>query len=106
MSLMKSIKAKFDVYKEAEDKADFVKKIIINQGYFRVALIYLDLLRHLPKKDKRMAFEELGMLIVRNSRDDNLMVESVARERTHNLLRWLQSTSLIDEEWKPAEHCI
>ncbi|MDQ0187845.1 MrcB family domain-containing protein [Cytobacillus kochii] len=96
--------SQFDAYKTAENKTDFIKKIIINQGYFRVALICLDLLRNLSKKDKRLTLEELGMLIVRNSRGDNLMVESVAKERTHNLLIWLQSTSLIDEEWNPAEY--
>lgn len=95
--------SQFDAYKAAENKGDFVKKIIMNQGYFRAALICLDLLRHLPKRDKRLALEELGMLIVRNSRGENLMVESVAKERTHNLLIWLQSTTLIDKEWNPTE---
>lgn len=97
-------KSQFETYKDAEDKEGFFKRIIINQGYFRVALICLDLLRKLPKRDKKIALEELGMLIVRNSRGENLMVESVAKERTHNLLMWLQSTNLIDNNWNPTEN--
>ncbi|MGY6211455.1 MrcB family domain-containing protein [Cytobacillus firmus] len=95
--------SQFEAYKNAGDQAGFIKRIIINQGYFRVALICLDLLRILPKRDKKIALEELGMLIVRNSRGDNLMVESVAKERTHNLLMWLQNTNLIDNNWNPTE---
>ncbi|MCM3392584.1 MrcB family domain-containing protein [Cytobacillus oceanisediminis] len=97
-------KSQFEDYKDVEDKDDFIKRIIINQGYFRVALICLDLLRNLPQRDKKIALEELGMLIVRNSRGENLMVESVAKERTHNLLMWLQSTNLIDNNWNPTEN--
>lgn len=97
-------KSQFEAYKDVEDRDAFIKRIIINQGYFRVALICLDLLRKLPKSDKKIALEELGMLIVRNSRGENLMVESVAKERTHNLLMWLQSTNLIDNNWNPTEN--
>ncbi|OXT15822.1 restriction endonuclease [Bacillus sp. OG2] len=97
-------KSQFEAYQIAEDKDGFIKRIIMNQGYFRVALISLDLLRNLPKRDKKAALEELGMLIVRNSRGDNLMVESVAKERTNNLLMWLQSTYLIDNNWNPTEN--
>ncbi|MCS0823914.1 DUF3578 domain-containing protein [Cytobacillus firmus] len=97
-------KSQFEAYKNAEDKEGFLKKISINQGYFRIALICLDLLRNLPKRDKKIALEELGMLIVRNSRGENLMVESVAKERTHNLLMWLQSTNLINNNWNSTEN--
>jgi hypothetical protein len=44
------------------------------------------------------------MLIVRNSRGDNLMVESVAKERTNYLLLWLENTALIDTNWIPSEN--
>ncbi len=96
--------SQLEAYKVAEDKDSFIRKIIINQGYFRVALMCLDLLKKLPKRDKKVALEELGMLIVRNSRGENLMVESVAKERTHNLLIWFQSTNLIDNNWNPTEN--
>lgn len=96
--------SQFEAYKDAEDKEGFIKRIIINQGYFRVALICLDLIRKLPKREKKIALEELGMIIVRNSRGENLMVESVAKERTHNLLMWLQSTNLIDNNWNSTEN--
>ncbi|MGG2028727.1 DUF3578 domain-containing protein [Gottfriedia sp. S16(2024)] len=91
-------------YIEAEDKDEFIKKILLNQGYFRISLIYLDLLNDLPKKEKKNALEELGMLTVYNSKGDNLMVESVAKERTHNLLMWLEKTKLIDQNWCTTEN--
>lgn len=96
--------SQIEAYKDTDDKEGFIKRRIINQGYFRVALICLDLLRNLSKRDKKIALEELGMLIVRNSRGDNLMVESVAKERTNNLLMWLQSTNLIDNNWNPTDN--
>ncbi|TCN26314.1 MrcB family domain-containing protein [Mesobacillus foraminis] len=92
-----------DTYTQAANKDQLIKGILLNLGYFRVSLICLDLLRDYPKKEKKLAVEELGMLIVRNSRGDNLMVESVAKERTHNLFMWLESTGLIDAEGNPTE---
>lgn len=75
----------FDEYIRSENKDHYIKRILLNLGYFRVILICLDLLRSFSKTEKRVALEELGMLIVRNSRGDNLMVESVAKERTNYL---------------------
>jgi hypothetical protein len=95
--------SQFNLYKSAKDKDEYIKRILIKIGYFRVALITLDLIRDLPKREKKTALEQLGMLCVRNSRSDNLMVESVAKERTHNLLMWLKNTKLIDQEWNPTE---
>lgn len=74
-------KSQFEAYNEVEDKDGFIKNIITNQGYLRVTLICLDLLRKIPKRDKQIAIAELGMLIVRNSRGENLE----AKERSHNL---------------------
>ncbi|MEO2075903.1 MAG: DUF3578 domain-containing protein [Bacillus sp. (in: firmicutes)] len=91
-------------YSAAENKEEYIKRILLNLGYFRIAMICLDLLKELSKKDKKLALEELGMLIVRNSRGDNLMVESVAKERTNNLLLWLENTNLIDHDWLPTEN--
>ncbi|TKC19126.1 MrcB family domain-containing protein [Robertmurraya kyonggiensis] len=93
-----------DEYARAENKDEYIKNILPKIGYFHMALICLDLLQELSKEDKRMALVELGMLIVRNSKGSNLMVESVAKERTYNLLKWLESTRLIDENWSPKEH--
>ncbi|WP_066050898.1 MrcB family domain-containing protein [Robertmurraya korlensis] len=89
-------------YVESEHEDQYIKRILLNLGYFRVVLVCLDLLRHYSKSDKKAAIEELGMLVVRNSRGDNLMVESVAKERTNFLLQWLEHTRLIDNEWTPT----
>jgi MoxR-like ATPase len=90
-------------YVESEHEDQYIKRILLHLGYFRVVLICLDLLRNYSKSDKKAALEELGMLIVRNSRGDNLMVESVSKERTGYLLKWLEHTRLIDNEWTPTE---
>lgn len=93
-----------ETYINANNKDTFIGELLLEHGYFRLALSCLDLLRELTKNEKRLALEELGMLIVRNSRGENLMVESVAKERTHNLIIWLESTGLIDQEWRPIEN--
>ncbi|WP_079508824.1 MrcB family domain-containing protein [Mesobacillus jeotgali] len=95
--------SQFNLYKKADNKDEYMKSILINVSYFKMALMILDLLSNISKKEKKAALEEIGMLIVRNSRGDNLMVESVAKERTHNLLKWLESTNLIDYNWTPYE---
>src|SRR5690606_10898844 len=93
----------FQKYKAATDKDTFLQRLILRHDYFRLALTCLDLIRDLSKKDKKRVLEELGKLIVRSSRGENLMVDSVAKERTHNLLRWLESTQLVDANWSPTE---
>ncbi|WP_244852635.1 MrcB family domain-containing protein [Bacillus sp. J14TS2] len=57
----------------------------------------------ISKVEKKKTLEAIGMLIVRNSRGTNLMVESVAKERVHNILMWLESSKLIDEDWRPMD---
>ncbi|MBT2739186.1 MrcB family domain-containing protein [Bacillus sp. ISL-77] len=91
-------------YIEVENKDQYIKRILLNLGYFRAILICLDLLRNYSKKEKKVALEEIGMLIVRNSRGHNLMVDSVAKERTNYLLLWLENTQLIDQDWIPTEN--
>ncbi|MBS4193214.1 DUF3578 domain-containing protein [Bacillus sp. FJAT-49705] len=90
-------------YSESSNKDDYIKNILPKLQYINMVLICLDLLRELSEEEKRAAIVELGMLIVRNSRGSNLMVESVAKERTYNLLKWLETTKLIDEKWSPVE---
>ncbi|WP_064467554.1 MrcB family domain-containing protein [Lederbergia galactosidilytica] len=57
----------------------------------------------MSKVEKKKTLEAIGRLIVRNSRGTNLMVESVAKERVHNILMWLESSKLIDEDWRPMD---
>ncbi|MEH7086416.1 DUF3578 domain-containing protein [Neobacillus drentensis] len=91
-------------YSLTENKDQYIKRILLKLGYFRIILICLDLIRNYSKKEKKEALEELGKLVVRNSRGDNLMVDSVAKERTGHLLNWLENTQLIDHEWNPLEN--
>lgn len=94
----------FNGYTEAENKNHFLKEQILSLEYFQTALFILEMLRNHTIKEKKQALCDIGMLIVRNSRGDNLMVESVAKERTHNLLMWLQEVNLIDEDYVPTIH--
>jgi hypothetical protein len=90
-------------YIQVEDKDGLIRQLILEHEYFRIALFVLDILKNYSKSQKKEALMELGMTIVRNSRGENLMVESVAKERTHNLLMWLEHVGLINDEWVPVE---
>ncbi|MDA1884437.1 MrcB family domain-containing protein [Bacillus cereus group sp. BY105LC] len=90
-------------YVQSEDKNIYMAQLILRQEYFRHALFILGLLEKYSKGDKKEALVDLGMTIVRNSLGDNLMVESVAKRRTGNLLDWLEQVGLINDEWIPVE---
>ncbi|HDR8065494.1 restriction endonuclease [Bacillus thuringiensis] len=84
---------------QSEDKKNYMAQLVLKQEYFRHALFVLGLLEKYSKDEKKVALVDLGMTIVRNSLGDNLMVESVARRRTNNLLDWLEQVGLINNEW-------
>lgn len=86
-----------------KDKISVYRKLIKEKEYFKMALNLLEIVSELPKNEKRGILEEIGMLIVRNSQAENLMVDNVAKKRTTNLLRWLEFVDLIDNEWVPKE---
>lgn len=90
-------------YAQSEDKNAYIAQLVLKQEYFRHALFILGLLEKYSKGDKKEALVDLGMTIVRNSLGDNLMVESVAKRRTGNLLDWLEQVGLINDEWIPVE---
>ncbi|NHM30663.1 MrcB family domain-containing protein [Neobacillus terrae] len=98
------IEESIEEYKQTPNKNQFIKQQVLKHEYFNIALYCLDLLSEQSKVDKRKALEELGMLIIRNSMGSNLMVESVAKERTLNLLNWLKSVDLVDDNWTPIEN--
>lgn len=93
-------------YVQSEDKNAYITQLVLKQEYFRHALFILGLLEKYSKGDKKEALVDLGMTIVRNSLGDNLMVESVAKRRTGNLLDWLEQVGLINGEWIPVEQYI
>ncbi|MDA1806969.1 MrcB family domain-containing protein [Bacillus cereus group sp. BY32LC] len=90
-------------YVQSEDKNAYIAQLVLKQEYFRHALFVLGLLEKYSKDEKKEALVDLGMTIVRNSLGDNLMVESVAKRRTGNLLDWLEQVGLINGEWIPVE---
>ncbi|PDY45254.1 restriction endonuclease [Bacillus pseudomycoides] len=90
-------------YIQSKNKDTFIRNLILKQEYFQIVLFVLELLNSYSKAEKKEALVNLGMTIVRNSRGDNLMVESVAKERTHNLLMWFEQVGLINEIWVPVE---
>ncbi|MDD0819160.1 restriction endonuclease [Bacillus sp. MB353a] len=90
-------------YVQSEDKNAYIAQLVLKQEYFRHALFVLGLLEQYSKDEKKGALVGLGMTIVRNSLGDNLMVESVAKRRTGNLLDWLEQVGLINGEWIPVE---
>ena len=64
------------------------------------------MLEKYSKDEKKAALVDLGMTIVRNSLGDNLMVESIARRRTNNLLDWLEQVGLVNDEWISVEQYV
>lgn len=93
-------------YVQSEDKKGYIAKLVLKQEYFRHALFVLGLLEKYSKDEKKAALVDFGMTIVRNSLGDNLMVESVAKRRTGNLLDWLEQVGLINDEWIPVEQYV
>lgn len=92
---------KISEYIDSSDKKQYLRNLVMHQDYFSVALNCLSIIKKIPKADKRKALIELGMLIVRNSQGDNLMLESVAKKRTNNLFSWLENLDLVDHNWIP-----
>lgn len=90
-------------YVQSEDKNAYIAQLVLRQEYFRHAVFVLGLLEKYSKDEKKEALVGLGMMIVRNSLGDTLMVESVAKRRTGNLLDWLEQVGLINGEWIPVE---
>ncbi|PEL53409.1 MrcB family domain-containing protein [Bacillus toyonensis] len=93
-------------YVQSDDKNAYIAQLALRQEYFRHALFVLELLEKYSKDEKKKALVDLGMTIVRNSLGDNLMVESVAKRRTDNLLDWLEQVGLINDEWIPVEQYV
>ncbi|MDA1839641.1 DUF3578 domain-containing protein [Bacillus cereus group sp. BY17LC] len=93
-------------YVQSKDKNVYIAQLVLKQEYFQHALFVLGLLEKYSKCEKKAALVDLGMTIVRNSLGDNLMVESVAKQRTGNLLDWLEQVGLIDNEWIPSKQYI
>jgi hypothetical protein len=91
----------FHEYIQASNKIELLRDQMLHKEYFRIALEILGLLKDHNPNEKKRALLEVGKLIVRNSLGDNLMVDSVAKERTTNLLIWLQYVDLIDDEYTP-----
>ncbi|HDR4509660.1 TPA: DUF3578 domain-containing protein [Bacillus cereus] len=93
-------------YVQSEDKKNYMAQLVLKQEYFRHALFVLGLLEKYSKGEKKEVLVNFGMTIVRNSLGDNLMVESVAKRRTGNLLDWLEQVGLINAEWIPFEQYV
>ena len=91
----------FKEYIQSSNKIELLREQILHKEYFRIAIEILGLLKDHTPIEKKRALIEVGKLIVRNSLGDNLMVDSVAKERTTNLLKWLQYVDLIDDEYTP-----
>lgn len=95
--------ANFNQFIHTEDRIGFLRNQIKEKEYFSMGLKVLDILRNVTKNEKKVILEKIGMLVVFNSLGDNLMVESVAKKRTANLLKWLENVKLIDQDWIPNE---
>ncbi|ETT74538.1 MrcB family domain-containing protein [Bacillus mycoides] len=93
-------------YVQSEDKNVYIVQLVLKQEYFRHALFVLGVLENYSKDEKKEALVDLGMAIVRNSLGENLMVESVAKRRTNNLLDWLEQVGLVNSEWIRSEQYI
>ncbi|GAE27811.1 5-methylcytosine-specific restriction related enzyme [Halalkalibacter wakoensis JCM 9140] len=86
-------------YIQSTNKLAVLKELMLQKDYFKMCLTVLEVLHRESKRTKKNVLVKLGMLIVENSRGENYMVESVATERTQNLLMWLHHVNLIDDSW-------
>ena len=86
----KENKTLIESYEKALNRMVFLREVVLKLEYFNVVLFCLDKLIKLLKPDKKNVLEELGQLIVKNSQGDNLMVESVSKKRTANILSILE----------------
>jgi len=73
-------------------------KQINKHPYFAIVLEFLDNMNGYSVREKKQVLVELAMTIVRNSRGENLMKDSVAKKRTTNLLNYLKGVGLVDEQ--------
>ncbi len=73
-------------------------KQINKHPYFAIVLEFLDRMNGYSVREKKQVLVELAMTIVRNSRGENLMKESVAKKRTTNLIYYLKGVGLVDEQ--------
>jgi MoxR-like ATPase len=97
----KKDEALFNRYNEAVDKEEVIRDAMLNKEYFRICLALLKILGGESPATKKELLVEVGRLIVYNSQGENLMRESVANERIHYTLKWLEHVHLIDENWDP-----
>ncbi|WP_413375697.1 McrB family protein [Alkalihalobacillus sp. 1P02AB] len=88
-------------YSQASDKSLYMQKIILDNSFFRMAMDTLLLLEDEEPRAKKRVLIELAMKLVKNSRGENYLVESLGVERVTNLLNWLQHYELVDENFQP-----
>lgn len=91
----------FSEYDQATDQNGYIRKLILKNEFFKINLIVLDLLKEYPPDKKKAALIGLAMILVRNSKGDNLIVEGVAKSRVSNLLNWLKTVDIIDDMLVP-----
>ncbi|MCV9885114.1 MrcB family domain-containing protein [Metabacillus halosaccharovorans] len=92
-------KSLINKYNNSQNERALLKDQIKKQYYFKMIIQVLDLIPALSKNEKTQYITEIGMLTVRNSRGENLMLKTVAEKRTRNILQWLEQVGLVDEEW-------
>ena len=89
-------------YQAINNKTDFLQRRVLTSPYLSMIYSLLKGLNTYSKNDKINVLKSLGMKIVKNSRGDNLMLESVADYRTKNIVSWLKGVKLVDEELNPS----
>lgn len=87
-----------DRYRNSPNNEDIIRELILGQEYFKISLFILSKLEKHNVNEKKKALIEFGKTVIRNSRGDNLMLDTVAKKRTQNLLTWLIKTGLIKED--------
>ncbi|RFU66039.1 hypothetical protein D0466_04140 [Peribacillus glennii] len=82
----------------------FLSKRMLRHPYLKITYQLLSLLTGIGKAEKVNLLTEIGMVLVRNSLGSNLMVHSVAQNRTRNILNWFKEIGLVDEEWNVLDN--
>lgn len=86
-----------DEFYYSGDNKTFLKKQVCKMPFFTMIHLLLSAPSSLSEMEKSKALNELGLLVVRNPIQGNLMEESVADKYIRNTLSWIQYINLLEE---------
>ncbi|MFB4158965.1 McrB family protein [Geomicrobium sp. JSM 1781026] len=85
------------------DRNEHIKKNVSIQPFFQFVMALLEMLQHVDKDTARGLLLRVVGNVVRNSRGENSITESVAEKRLAHTLDWLYSFNFIDKNNRPKQ---